>query len=173
MRAGSGGHVVQLHVFDAKLHCHDQDAGEGWSVPVRDIVLIAEFTTARGPDTDDYFLEFVTREQNELYYSYVTMYASGIDDALAKLEACLRCALELKLPSSTDYRSRVVWPPELAGAEYFRFEQAAPEGVWERLMTRVKKDKQVTPHIADPIKQYLAAQIAPRADQEPGVSAAN
>ncbi|HKF49167.1 MAG TPA: hypothetical protein VKB38_17545 [Terracidiphilus sp.] len=165
--------MVQLHVFDAKLHCHDHDQGEGWSIPIRDIVLIAEFTTDQGPQCDDYFLEFVTREQDELFYSYVTMYASGIDDALAKLEAGLRCALELKLPASTEYRSRVVWPPQLAGAEYFRFEQAAPEGVWKRLTTRVKKDRQVTPHIADPIKDYLAGQIAPRAGQEPGVSAAN
>lgn len=163
--------MVQLHVFDAKLHCRDQEQGDGWTIPIREIVLIAEFSTNQRP-LDDYFLEFVTCEQGELYYSYVTMFASGIDDALAKLEACMRCKLELTLASSTEFNSRVVWPPHLAGSPFFRYERVVPEGLWNKLWSRVKGGR-ITSHIADPIRDFLAAQIAPAAGQEPGVSTAN
>jgi hypothetical protein len=164
--------VVQLHVFDAKLHCHDQDQGEGWTISIRDIVLIAEYTTNQGPRFDDYYLEFVTREQNELYYSYVTMFASGIDDALAKLEACLRNKLDLKLASSTDFNSRVVWPAQIAGSPFFRYERVVPDGFWKQLRSRVS-GTQIASHIADPIRDYLAAQITVSPDHEPGVTTAN
>ena len=157
--------MIQLSVSDSRLHCHHPVPGESWSIAITDILLIAEFTTDAGPKTDDYFLVFVTREQGDLYYSNVTMYAAGIDESLTQLENILGSSLELALHASTKWNSRVVWPPELAGSPYFRYEQVIPEGFWDWLRSRVK-GKRIQSHVADPICDYLAAQVPPQMNQE-------
>jgi hypothetical protein len=147
--------VIQLSVSDAKLHCHHEVPDQSWSISIGDIVLIAEYTTDEGPQVDDYFLVFVTREQGELYYSNVTMYAAGINEALTELERVLGCSLELALQSSTELSSRVVWPQTLAGSAYFRYEQVVPEGFWERVRSRVQ-GKRIESHVAESVCEYLA-----------------
>lgn len=158
--------MIRLSVSDAKLRCHHAVPDQAWSISIGDIVLIAEYTTDEGPQTDDYFLVFVTREQGELYYSNVTMYAAGINEALTELENILGCPLELTLPSSTSWNSRVVWPRDIAGSPYFRYEQVVPEGFWERLRSRVQ-GKRIETHLADPICEYLAGLSAQQMNPEP------
>jgi hypothetical protein len=160
-----GGDVVRLSISDEKLHCHNPVANQGWSIAISDIVLIAEYTTDEGPRVDDYFLVFITREQGELYYSILTMYAAGINESLGKLEGTLGCSLELTLHSSTGLNSRVVWPPEVAGSAYFRYEEVVPEGIWDKLRSRVA-GKRMESHVADAIREYLAVRIEPEMNQE-------
>jgi hypothetical protein len=148
--------VIRLSVSDAKLHCHHEVPDQSWSVSISDIVLIAEYTTEGGPDVDDYFLVFVTREEGEFYYSNVTMYGAGIDESLTELERVMGCSLELALVSSTTWNSRVVWPAKLAGSAYFRYDQAVPEGFWNRVRSSVQ-GKRIESHVADSICEYLAA----------------
>lgn len=157
--------MVRLSISDAKLHCHHPVPGQGWSISISDIMLIAEYTTDEGPKADDYFLVFVTREQGEFYYSSVTMYAAGIGESLTALENWVNCSLELRLNSSRGWNSRVLWPPEFAGSAYFSYEEVVPEGFWERLRSRVKGNR-IECRVADPIIEYLATQIYPEASQE-------
>jgi hypothetical protein len=157
--------VIRLSVSDAKLHCHHPLREESWSISLGDIVLIAEYTTDKRPDADDYFLVFVTREQGEFYYSNVTMYAAGINESLIEVERVLGCSLELTLHSSTTLCSRVVWPLRLAGSEYFRYNQVVPEGFWDRLRSRVQ-GKRIESHVADSICEYLAGLDQLRMNQE-------
>jgi hypothetical protein len=154
-KLGKGCDVIRLSVSDAKLHCHHEVPDQSWSISVGDIVLIAEYTTDEGPQADDYFLVFITREQGEFYYSNVTMYAAGIDESLTELERMMGCSLDLTLHSSTKLSSRVVWPPKVAGSPYFRYEQVVPEGFWDRLRSRVQ-GKRIESHVADSVCAYLA-----------------
>ena len=155
-KLGKGCDVIRLSVSDTKLHCHHEAPDQSWSISIGDIVLIAEYTTVGGPDADDYFLVFVTREQGEFYYSNVTMYAAGIDESLTELEHVMGCSLDLSLHSSTSWNSRVVWPAKVAGSVYFRYEQAVPEGFWDRVRSSVQ-GKRIESHVADSICEYLAA----------------
>ena len=152
--------MIRLSVSDAKLHCHHATPDQCWSIAICDVVLIAEYTTDDGPQADDYFLVFVTREEGELYYSKVTMYAAGINESLAELENTLGCSLDLALQSSTDLKSRVVWPQKLAGSAYFRYEQVVPEGFWDRVRSRVQGTRTET-HVADSVCEYLSALNGP------------
>jgi hypothetical protein len=157
--------VIRLRVSDAKLHCDQANPDQCWSIAVSDVVLIAEYTTDEGPHVDDYFLAFITRELGELYYSNVTMYAAGINESLTELESLLGCSLDLALHSSTKWSSRVVWPPKLAGSAYLRYEQAVPEGLWDRLRSRVL-GKRIESHVTDSVREYLAALNQPEINSE-------
>ncbi|UWZ83519.1 hypothetical protein [Occallatibacter riparius] len=158
--------MIQLSVSDAKLHCNHVKPEQCWAIAVSDVVLIAEYTTDEGPKVDDYFLVFITREEGELYYSNVTMYAAGINESLTALESLLGCSLELALSSSTEMKSRVVWPQKLAGSAYFRYEQVVPEGFWDRVRSRVQGTRMES-HVADSVCEYLAALNQP----EPHINA--
>jgi len=156
--------VIRLSVSDGKLQCQNPPPDRGWTICVSDVVLIAEYTTDEGPNRDDYFLVFITREQGELYYSNVTMYAAGIEESLTNLESVFGCSLDLTLHSSTKLNSRVVWPRELAGFPYFSYEQVVPHGLWEPLRTTVR-GKQIESHVSESICEYLAKLIQPKPDQ--------
>lgn len=147
--------MVFLGISGPILHCRSDAADPGWSIRTSDVVLVAEYTTDDGPAVDDYFLVFVTREGGELFYSSVTMSATGINAALEELEQLLGGSLELKLFSCRRWASRVVWPPHLANVDYLEAEPVPePEGLAERLM---RKFKGVRPEyrVSDRILQAL------------------
>lgn len=148
--------MVVLSISKSKLHCRDQAERTGWDIRVEEIVLIAEYTSDEGPKAEDYFLAFVTREKGEFYYSNVTLNATGVNEVLDELERRLGVSLELTLQSVRGWSSRVLWPPPLVGTPYYRFEQAPPATVWERILRRVRRTRPAY-LIADPIQHYLAA----------------
>jgi hypothetical protein len=130
--------MVYLGISGATVCCRSDSADPGWTIRISDVVLIAEYTTDEGPG-DDYFLVFVTREEGELFYSSVTLSASGINPVLEELEKQFECSLELKLASVTHWASRVLWPPQLAGSEYLEAEATPPpHGLWGRLLGKVR-----------------------------------
>jgi len=126
-----------------------------------EIVLVAEYTTDDGPSVDDYFLVFVTREDGELFYSSVTMGASGINAALEELEKHLGCSLELKLSARRSWASRVVWPQHLAGSEYLEAEEVPPPDGWRDRLRRRFKGVRPAYRVSDRILQALAATPPP------------
>lgn len=131
--------MIYLGISGRTLHCRSDAADPGWSIRTGDIVLVAEYTTDEGPAVDDYFLVFVTRESGELYYSSVTMGATGINTVLEELERQLVGPLELRLFSSRRWASRVVWPQHLANLNYLEAEaMPEPEGLADRLFRRFR-----------------------------------
>lgn len=129
--------MIYLGISGATLHCRSDATDPGWSIRTSEIVLVAEYTTDDGPAVDDYFLVFVTKEAGELFYSSVTMRATGINPVLEELEKELGGSLELRLFSSRGRASRVVWPPHLANVEYLEPEEIPePHGLTERLLRR-------------------------------------
>jgi hypothetical protein len=131
--------MVYLGISGTTVYCRSDSGDPGWSIRISEIVLIAEYTTDEGP-ADDYFLAFVTREDGELFYSSVTLSASGINPVLEELEKQYGCSLELKLAPVTEWASRVLWPPQLAGSEYLEAEEMPPpDGLWERFIAKVRR----------------------------------
>ena len=151
--------MVFLGISGRTLHCRSDAADPGWSIRTGDIVLVAEYTTNAGPAVDDYFLVFVTREGGELFYSSVTMSATGINAALEELERQLDGPLELLLFSSRHWASRVVWPPHLANVEYLEAEEVPkPDGLADRLLRRFK-GVQAGYRVSDRILQALTTHL--------------
>jgi hypothetical protein len=57
----------------------------------------------------------VSVEESQLYFSTCSFYADGREEILANVGERLGSPIELRLANSTDWKSRVLWPPELAG----------------------------------------------------------
>lgn len=152
--------MIALSISESTLHCRDHVEQTGWDIRVNEIVLIAEYTSEEGEKTDDYFLAFVTQEKDELFYSNVTLNASGVSEVLDELEKRVGVPLELKLHSTRGWNSRVLWPPPFTGTPYYQFEQPAPTTIWDRILRRVRRTRPAY-RIADPIQDYLSKVLHP------------
>jgi len=115
------------------LEYRDAENGSLWRIGINNIVLIAEYTTDEGPWLDDHFLVFVSAADNSLNIAAASFYSDGRDDTLKVLALHLGSAIELSLLGSTTWASRVVWPPELAGKDYFDSKEVAPVTVTDRI----------------------------------------
>lgn len=90
-----------------------------WSLPIKSVRVVGEFTNDHGPHLDDYFLVFLSGKPIEQFHA--SLYAKGRDEFLMKLSAALPGMDGLALSSSTDWKSRVLWPPDLQGKPLFEF----------------------------------------------------
>ena len=105
-----------------------------WHFAIADLLLVAEYTNDQGPWRDDYYFVFGVGRP-AVYYEVEL--GSGLN-ALAELSTELGVRLEPGLANSTDWQSRVLWPPALVGRALFdRHEQSRPAGAWNRLKDRV------------------------------------
>ncbi len=112
------------------------DSQKIWRVPINALLLIAEYTTNEGPWIDDYFLNFWSWENGQLMKSAIAFYALGRDATFQVLEKTLHAELKFDLLGSTEWASRVIWPPQLAGHSYFTFREIPPVTWREKLAYR-------------------------------------
>jgi hypothetical protein len=70
---------------------------------------------------DDYFFVFVTHKTKPNGWHEASVYADGGDDFLRQLSQTLGFDVHCGLVNSTDYKSRVMWPQEIAGETLFDF----------------------------------------------------
>ena len=124
---------IRLNPDENVLEYWISDETRLWTVPVRDIVLVAEYTTNEGPVADDYYLVFVSATNGALHFATADFYAAGCPEAVNLLAKQWGNQIEFGLIHSTDWASRVMWPPELAGHEYFEFRETRPKTLRERL----------------------------------------
>jgi len=113
------------------IKCANGDAGVIWTIPVKSLLILAEYTNPHGPMDDDYFLVFGYREKGQCYFNTATFYALGTELLLAQLSSLLRCELRFGLCHSTDWNSRVIWPPKLVDQEFFIFTRIGPKSIWQ------------------------------------------
>lgn len=150
---------LRLRVDGSSLECNDGSGSTRWTLPIETLVLISEYTTNEGPSIDDYFLVFVTVEEGQFYFSTCSFYADGRDEVVSTLGERLGSPIELGLANSTDWKSRVLWPPELAGKEYFTFKEVPAETFREKA-----KEWLVGPtleySISGVVRDYLHRQLA-------------
>ncbi len=150
-----------LQIRESNLECIDVTGALRWSVPIGLIVLVAEYTTNEGPHIDDYFLVFVTAEDDKLYFSTYPFYSDNRDEALSILQERLGSPIQLELQGSTEWRSRVVWPVKIAGSEYFTFTQVPAETLTQKLKKRLLGPTQEYV-IAKAVREYLEEQLRSR-----------
>ena len=125
----------RLGLNDSVLSC--QYGLPSWSVSVRDLILVAEYTTNEGPYLDDYFLVFVTIQDGKPVFSTCSFYADGRDEVCRTLRQQFGITVEFGLLQSTEWSSRVTWPERLAGEDYFKFNLCPPTTVREKLSNAV------------------------------------
>lgn len=125
-----------------------------WDLLVSDIRIVAEATNQNGPYTDDYFFCFATGPGMWLEASF---YAAGRDKFIADLSAKLSCRLELSLQFSTDFASKILWPPNLIGKPMFKFTDV-PGKTWLKRLFRTWENQQT---YSDEVAEFLARDIQP------------
>ena len=142
----------RVWIDDGGSLCYS-DSSERWSMPIGSIVLIGEYTNQNGPFADDYFFGFITSDGN--YYEF-SFYASGRDSMLEALSSQIEHQLTPMLPSSTDFASNVLWPPELAGRPWLAFKEV-PSRTWGDSISRFLGlgASKVEQRIVDPILAYV------------------
>ena len=113
------------------LWCDGGPTGS-WRLPSSDVSVVGEYTNANGPWIDDYFLVFVRPDRMCFEVSF---HARGRDQALSDLGIALGGAvLRPGLCNSTEWRTRVLWPLQLADSPLWVLQREPPSGVWRRVL---------------------------------------
>ena len=137
-----------------------------WTLSLEELVLVAEHTTNEGPYVDDYFLIFVTVQAQSLLFSSCSYYSEGRNSVLKHLAGKFGDPLEPGLRGAiagvTEWNSRVIWPPPMAGKPYFTFTQAPPPDILEEVRgSAIGPAYERT--VAAEVRDYLTVQLAARA----------
>lgn len=147
-----------LRIRESNLECLHTTGAQLWSLPIRSIVLVAEYTTNEGPYVDDYFIVFVTAENGKLYFSTCSVYSAGRDEALSSLQKHLGSPIQLELEGSTEWRSRVAWPAKMVGMEYLLFREVPATTLTEKLKKKLLGPTQEYA-VSNAVRQYLEEQL--------------
>ena len=139
--------------FEGDTIVYTLPAGEAWRMPVADILVVGEFTTAEGPSIDDYFFLFVARNQ----YFEASFYADGRDALLAGLGDRLRHTFATGLCHSTSLASRILWPPRLEGRPLF---DLVPEERAGGILGRIRQ--RLSPRVLLNLTDEVKSELGPR-----------
>src|SRR5215470_5494446 len=91
--------------------CLFEDNDIIWKESIAELTLVGEYTTNGGPWAEDYIFVFGFGRPPKFYEVPLRM----VSPILPSLSASLGSALVPGLCNSTDWRSRVLWPPDLEG----------------------------------------------------------
>jgi len=108
---------VQLKDESIRFGSKDQS---GWELSVEEIRVIIEYTTEDGPFAPDHFLVFVNRSGTEYH---LPLEAEGCLEVAEQVGKALEADIDLKLSTSTNFASRVVFPDSIAGVEGYKLEK--------------------------------------------------
>lgn len=95
-----------------------------WSLPLRDVRLIGEYTTAAGPAGQDYFIVFV--DANGASYDAP---AVALEERTAHKLRQRFHSLTFRLLNNTGEASRIVWPPQAADKALYTY-RSMPARTW-------------------------------------------
>ena len=108
-------------------------------IPVSEIRVIGEFTTANGPFIDDWFVTIATKDD---WYE-LSMYMVGWEKLLEELSEIFDVQLQYKLTGSTEWKTRVMYPRELAEKELYDWVDIEPKTTWEKFKKLVGFQKSI------------------------------
>lgn len=116
------------------------------SFMLKDVRLVAEYTTAKGAKPDHWYLKFIITEE-ETYE--LSMYKENIDDILDTIGSKLGAEILPKLGSSKDWHSIIHYPAELSGQPLWMIKTIKPVGLWANIKAMlVGKQLDFTPTAA-------------------------
>jgi hypothetical protein len=139
--------------FDGRIVSYTSQHYGSFSLPLAEVGVIGEFTTDNGPFIDDWFLVFVPRDGRDFFEA--SMDAEHSNEVRMQLAGALGGELSTNLVFSTDFRSRVLWPPALVGKPLYTFADELSEatGFWERL--RLRFSQRVIHRLSQDVLHYL------------------
>jgi hypothetical protein len=123
----------------------DTEGNSLWHMPLERIVLFAEFTNDEGPKREDHFLVFWSFEEGELHRALAGFHAEGRDECVQSLSEYWETEVKLELAATGQWKSRVVWPKELANRQYLSLEEI-PASSWR---------EKIRGAVFGPVQQYL------------------
>ena len=94
---------------------------EVWELPIAELRVVGEYTTPNGPYIDDYFFVFLSTDH---WYEALFYCQRGLE-LLPELSEELKDELACGLQNSTNWKSRVIWPPEIKEEPLFDIVPAA------------------------------------------------
>src|SRR5215813_12160381 len=101
-------HPGHVWIYGNAIHYATRD-DEVWKLPIAEVRVIGEYTTPNGPYIDDYFFVFLSTD----YWYEASFYSEGGLELLSKLSLELKEELACSLQNSTNWKSRVIWPPDI------------------------------------------------------------
>src|SRR5690242_7935711 len=147
-----------LQIVDDELRCTDDKGTIRWSVAVPDIILIAEYTTNEGPMIDDYYLVFCFLDGDRAMFATCPFYATGREAAFGTLARMLGSPIQLGLAHSTDFSSRVLWPPHVEGQAYLTFKSEQSRDICKRLKAYVLGHT-TEQFLSNSVQNYIRSQM--------------
>ncbi|WP_196282696.1 hypothetical protein [Hymenobacter jeongseonensis] len=83
-------------------------------IPIKDLKLIGEYTTANGPFVDDWFIVFMTSAKD---WKQISEYTPGMAEVLLALGSHLEADIIGSLAWSTSWKTNIIWPKNVEGQE--------------------------------------------------------
>ncbi len=125
--------VINKLFISGNQVAYDFDANEGWYMDIDKIVFIGEYTTANGPYVDDYFIVFAESKDEWWQASFYSIDHSSFWKELSKR---MNCDIGPRLMGSTEWASKVIYPPELADQELFAIAkvEGKPLNLFQKLL---------------------------------------
>lgn len=134
---------VQVLTLEESVACLRVAGRLIWSLHMSDVGVIGEYTTDNGPWLDDRFVVFVRR--NGTWFEAPVH--AGFEEFLERLSAHLGCPVASALVNKTDFTSRVMWPPVLAGRPLLSF--TATKVSWLRRVTGLRRRRlELSPEVS-------------------------
>lgn len=126
---GSANKRIALEGDDVVFHSDGQIV---WKLPVASVALAGEYTTLDGgPADDDYYLVFLSSEDQE--WRTASFRSEGVAEFLAALGERLGAKLAAGGLDSKTYASRVIWPPNMEGDVLFEIVPKGAKGLLDFL----------------------------------------
>jgi hypothetical protein len=147
-----------LRISEENIELLNKSGAVCWSLLIKSLLLIAEYTTNEGPYVEDYFLVFVAVEDHKLLFLTCPGSSKGIEECLSLLQQRMNSPIQLELQGSTEWGSRVVWPPEISGGDYYTFKPASTETLREKVMTKLM-GMTYEYEISSTVREYLQNRI--------------
>jgi len=130
---GKYKHPASVSILEEAIR-YEAQKEELWRLPIPELKVIGEYTTPNGPYVDDYFFVFLSAHN---WYE-ASLYAQGSLELLPVLSDILKNELACGLQNSTDWKSRVIWPPDIKGEVLFDVVPARmPNRLWEKMKHRL------------------------------------
>lgn len=124
----------------------------GWSLPIEKLKVFGELTTNEGPIAGDYYLVFVT---NENEWKVASAYVANQREFIEELGKRLNSGITLNLFSSTNWTSNVLWPEQIGGRQLMEFKKLPPKNFVERIKEKLGLGSPVTLILTDEVKQFI------------------
>jgi hypothetical protein len=131
-----------------------------------EIAVIAEYTTPNGPYFDDWSLAFITKDGK---WSSIPLYSKHIDTLLEYLGKKFDSSLaQTCLANSTDWRSIIRFPRQLAGKEFFSISKSPDLSFFQRILASIglgKYKRTVTMTLTLEVQDFVAKKYNPNGSE--------